>query len=80
MLGFKIACCYINVTFLVIRRHESELSYHRNDKHFKLERNALVFPDEDPSGNKVMKMKENLIADQIFFLIRARYYISIRCE
>lgn len=73
MLGFEIACCYINVTFLVIKGHESEVSYHRNDKHFKLERNALVFPDEDPSGSKVVKMEENLIADQIFFLTRIYY-------
>jgi len=73
MLGFKIVCCYISVTFLFIRRHESEVSYHRNDKHLKLERTALVFPDEDPSDIKVVKMKENLIAEQILSLTHAHY-------
>jgi len=36
------------------------MSHRRNDKYFKLERNALVFPGADPPAGKVVKMKGNL--------------------
>lgn len=49
------------------------MSHHRNDKHFKLEINALVFPDADPPGGKAVKMKGNLIGDKIFYLAHACY-------